>query len=395
MFLINWICQIIPVPQWLIPPVISLLLSGTIFLLWKRQGVNRAASLIAGLTILFFSLVDWLLLAELPVLNISYGPVVSSWVTFTLLLLVIYLVLTIFLRIMSHKKSNIFERCVHLSLATLWLFNLILITGLVDSMYIEPFNLNINNIRISAPPYIHDRPLRVIQLSDIHVERITKREQQLINIVNDLQADLILLTGDYVNIDYNLDPIAQNETRTVLTQLHAKYGIFAVSGSPMVDPPSALKAVFDETDIHLLNDEIIPIEFEQNTIFLVGISNIERERDRNTLIQLTSQIEPDNFIVLLYHVPDPEMVDTALASGVDLFLAGHTHGGQIRLPVIGSPIRFFGGWLGKYEIGEYDLGSTILYVNSGVGMEGLSMPRMRFLVPPEIALFELGSQEDP
>ncbi len=390
MFLINWICQVLPVPHWLIPPAISMLLAGIFFLLWKQQGVTRAASLTIYLTVLLFGIIDWLLLAGLPYFGLSFGPIESSWVILILLLAIFYLAMTVFVRFLTRANRKTFNQDVGLSLAALWLINLVMVAGIIDSMYIEPFNLKISIISLPTPSFLQDRPLRIIQLSDIHVERITKREQQLITIVNELQPDLILLTGDYVNIDYNQDTLAQSETRDVLSQLHAKYGTFAVSGSPMVDTPTAIRAIFDRSDIHLLRDEIISIELDENTLYLVGVSNLEHERDQNTLILLTSQLNPADYVIFLYHVPDPEMANVAMENGIDLFLAGHTHGGQIRLPLIGSPVRYFGGWPGEYEIGEYDLESTILYVNRGVGMEGLSMPRMRFNVPPEIALFELG-----
>jgi hypothetical protein len=74
--------------------------------------------------------------------------------------------------------------------------------------------------------------------------------------------------------------------------------------------------------------------------------------------------------------------------GVDLYFCGHTHGGQIRLPLLGALIT--SSELGKrYEMGRYKEKGTTLYVSRGLGMEGLGAPRARFLSPPEVILWNL------
>jgi len=78
----------------------------------------------------------------------------------------------------------------------------------------------------------------------------------------------------------------------------------------------------------------------------------------------------------------------ASQAGIDLYLCGHTHGGQIRLPLYGAMIT--SSRLGKqFEMGHYQINGTHLYVNRGVGLEGLGAPRIRFLCPPEVVLFTL------
>jgi predicted MPP superfamily phosphohydrolase len=72
----------------------------------------------------------------------------------------------------------------------------------------------------------------------------------------------------------------------------------------------------------------------------------------------------------------------------DLYLCGHTHGGQIRLPLFGALITSSDFWK-RYEMGRYEEGHTTLYVSRGLGMEGMGAPRARFLAPPEIVLWTL------
>ena len=97
-------------------------------------------------------------------------------------------------------------------------------------------------------------------------------------------------------------------------------------------------------------------------------------------------VPPNAPTVLLYHTPD--LIEVAAAEGVDLYLAGHTHGGQIRLPWYGALVT--ASRYGKrFEAGYYQVGPTQLYVSRGLGFEGLGAPRARFLCPPEIVELEV------
>ena len=93
--------------------------------------------------------------------------------------------------------------------------------------------------------------------------------------------------------------------------------------------------------------------------------------------------------MLLYHTPD--LMPQASALGMDLYLAGHTHGGQWRLPGFGS--IFTSSRYGKrYEMGLYREGDTVLYVSRGMGMEGFGMPRARLFCPPEVVSITLSAE---
>jgi predicted MPP superfamily phosphohydrolase len=89
---------------------------------------------------------------------------------------------------------------------------------------------------------------------------------------------------------------------------------------------------------------------------------------------------------LLYHIPD--LMPQASSLGVDLFLAGHTHGGQWRLPGFGAILTSSQYWK-RYEAGHYQEAGTHLYVSRGLGMEGFGTPRARFFCPPEVVALAL------
>jgi hypothetical protein len=94
----------------------------------------------------------------------------------------------------------------------------------------------------------------------------------------------------------------------------------------------------------------------------------------------------------LYHSPD--LAEAAAQAGVDLYLAGHTHGGQVRLPGWGALVTM-SAYGKRFEAGQYRLGPTTLYVSRGIGLEGLRLPRVRFLCPPEIVSIQLSAPKSP
>jgi hypothetical protein len=221
------------------------------------------------------------------------------------------------------------------------------------------------------------------------VERITPRERRMLEEADALQPDLIVLTGDYVNQDYLRDPVAIEAAREVLSQLDAPYGVYAISGTTDVHP--LMSELFDGLDnITVLDNHVEPVSLPGGTLFLVGISiNGDINIDREMLVSRLAEYPQGEYYLLLYHTPD--MIETAVSQGIRLFLAGHTHGGQVRLPFYGALVTL-SDYGKQYEMGRYQVGDTTLYVSRGLGMEGLGLPRIRFLCPPEMTLFLLGEQ---
>ena len=355
---------------------------GLVVLAWFFRPPFRQRWLLVSLVTLACGLVDAALLIALPHLGLSFGPVARSllMVNATRLSILVASLLAL-LALRSHVKWT------QPLVVNLVLVQVVLLVLEFDGLYIEPFRLTVTEVRQAAPVFLPDRPLRILQLSDLHVERITRRERLMLEKVTELQPDIIVLTGDYVNQDYLHDPRAQQDAREVISWLHAPYGVYAVSGT--TDPPSVMSAIFDGLDnVRVLDNEVAAISLPGGTLHLVGVSiNGDVDIDREMLGSLLAEYSPDAYFVLLYHTPD--LIGTASALEIPLYLAGHTHGGQIRLPFYGALVTF--SEYGKqYEMGRYQVGATTLYVSRGIGMEGLDMPRIRFLCPPEIVLFELG-----
>lgn len=320
---------------------------------------------------------EYILLILLPYFRLSFGPIGTPLFLFSfghLFLLGIELFLVNFFQ--QHPRAM-------LALAIGLQVSLVLLA--LDGLYFEPFRLTLTRQPIPAPQLIPGRNLRILQISDLHVERITRREQAVLEMTRSLQPDLIVLTGDYVNLDYLEDETALAEARKVISQLEAPYGIYAIIGS--VDTPRVMTTVFDGLkNIHILRDEIRAIDLPGGRLALLGMT-LNRPMEQQVLEGLAEQIPPNAYSLLLYHTPD--LIETASAAGIDLYLAGHTHGGQVRLPFYGAIVTS-SAYGKQYEMGAYTVAGTSLYVSRGLGMEGYGMPRLRFLCPPELTLFELG-----
>lgn len=342
------------------------------WLLWSTLGA------------LAFIALDWALLAMLPRLGLSFGPIWPPilWLIFPRLVFLAVAFLPPAIRRMW--KAGVSPKAWRTPFS-LWLALNLLFTGLeVDALYVEPFRMTVTEAQLPGPSLATGRPLRIVQLSDLHIEGITPREGEMLARVEDLAPDLILLTGDYVHLDSLDSPTALRDARLVLSQLHAPLGVFAVQGT--VDRESVLAEVFTGLPITLLRNETRRVPLAQGELFLIGLDVYTGRRNPETLARLTASLPSNAYTILLYHTPD--LIREAADAGIDLYLAGHTHGGQIRLPFYGALVTF--SKYGKqYEMGLYQVDSTYLYVTRGIGMEGLGLPRVRFLCPPEIVVIEL------
>ena len=349
----------------------------------KTHGAFRRLSRNHVLAILSLILLDLALLASLPCLNISYGPILVplvAWSTARLVVFLGWLISTRRYHAIENEKE--FRRRIRPFNSGFAALNLILVGVMIYGFIFEPHNLGVTYLELSTDRQLPQPSLRIIQISDIHVERLTHRERALLDQVVAAQPDMIVLTGDYLNISFLDDPVTYEQTRWLLSQLQAPLGVYAVNGS--VERPETMQKLFTGLDINVLDDETV--RPGNSELYLVGITRHWPSRETQTLKDLAAQTPTGAYTILLYHTPD--LIKTAAASNINLYLAGHTHGGQIRLPFYGALITFsaFGK---QYEMGQYAEDDTILYVSRGLGMEGSIAPRARFFCPPELVVIDL------
>jgi predicted MPP superfamily phosphohydrolase len=352
--------------------------------LWRIRHTpqpQRSIALEALLVSLGFAGLDALLLFALPRLEISFGSPRLPLVALLLGRGFLYIawVLT---RKRNKPQAVSSPHRRHLnSRWLLYLLNLALLGVVVEAFYIEPTSLSTTTFSLPAAGLEH--PLRIAHLSDLHIERTTARERKLAVALETLQPDLVLFTGDYLKSSRMDDPAAIQALRDLLATLHPPYGIYAVRGN--VDDADMMQTLFSGLPVTILEDAAVPIPGLPQ-VYLLGIPCCQLGRDRESLAHLATQMPAGAYQILLYHTPD--LIESAAADGINLYLAGHTHGGQIRLPFYGA-VFTFSAYGKRYEMGRYQVSSTTLYVNRGVGMEGSRAPQARFLCPPEVLLVEV------
>lgn len=331
------------------------------------------------------------LLVLLPVTGTSYGRVKPVAIVFSLIFLLIQglalLVLAGFLRLLIRLRRL---KKQHWLLAVYAGLQLLILGTLFYAFYIEPFWIDVTYHQVALakiPP--GTPPLKIVEISDIHMERWTRRETETIRRINQLAPDLILLAGDYINVDY-YEPTAYNDLHRFFAALHAKYGVYAVQG--VVDNYEGTRLQLPGTAVQMLENKQEKLVINELPIYLVGVSSTgdNSQWDAYQLEKAGANIPSEAVKLLLYHTPD--LAPEAAANHYDFYFCGHTHGGQIDLPFYGAVFTAsaFGH---KYASGLFDIGNNSqMYVTRGLGFEGLNMPRARFLARPEISVFTFVSK---
>jgi predicted MPP superfamily phosphohydrolase len=271
--------------------------------------------------------------------------------------------------------------------ALLALIGMALIAGIaVYATWIEPFKLGLTHETLQTAGWT--TPITVLHIGDIHVERITDRERKLNRLIHLVKPDVIVFTGDFVNLSYTHDERAYADIRQIIGEWRAPLGVYCVPGTPTVEPLERVKQFVAGLDnLTLLLNEWRTVETPGGKLHLLGmITTHVLSIDRAALHDAMQRAPADGLRLLLAHSPDiaPEAAD----AGIDWMLSGHTHGGQIRLPIVGALLS--ASHLGlRFVMGRYDVGQMTLYVSRGVGMEGYGAPRARFLCPPEVILWRV------
>ena len=246
---------------------------------------------------------------------------------------------------------------------------------------IEPYNYLISETNI----FIHNLPgrfegFRITQITDVHHSRILgiAEVQRVVEVAQQTKPDLIALTGDYTT-SYRryIEPCAE-----ALGVLKAPEGVWAVLGNHdhYTDPELTTRAL-ENAHISVLNNANTTIRRGSDVFQLSGIDDWSWAG--TNWPRALRGLDPKHPTVLLSH--QPSVLDLQESKDVSLILSGHTHGGQINLPLLGRPARFATKEL-KYAQGLFRRGQTQLYVSSGTGVIGLPL---RLGVRPEIAVLVL------
>ena len=223
--------------------------------------------------------------------------------------------------------------------------------------------------------------LRIVHVSDIQADPRTDDEllERYVDLVNGLDADLILFTGDLVT--RGMDHIGKGAE--ALARMQALYGTFACLGDHDIwSDPEGIQRRLGELGVRMGHNERIDLRIGEASVGLYVMTNAYSDRPSSR--GLREGVGGD-FAILLSHQPTPDVVDTAARVGYHLMTSGHTHGGQVSIQVFGwslSASRFET----PFVSGFHELGSMLLSVNNGLG---LTLAPIRFLAPSEVTLIAL------
>ncbi|MEW5766848.1 MAG: metallophosphoesterase [bacterium] len=257
---------------------------------------------------------------------------------------------------------------------------LIIITAYIDARYIELNWIKVEKVRIKCPPLAEPlKDVRIVFIADLHVRgKIGYRERRLVKIVNDLKPDIILLGGDYIVEEDDLEASLE-----VLGNLQASQGVFGIRGDyeHVIFDQKELVQRLRRAGVILLMDETRKIRIgDRPPFYLLGVDVHRKVID--DLERIMIDLPKEAPTLLLVH--QPWVVEPASEMGIDLVLAGDIHGGQMGIAWIRELTEDYARL--KYVSGLYQVGNTLLYVTRGIGW---THKQIRFLCRPEVTLIKI------
>jgi predicted MPP superfamily phosphohydrolase len=226
---------------------------------------------------------------------------------------------------------------------------------------------------------------KLLQVSDLHIDGRPLLTEKLGQLLAEVSADVCLITGDYRFDDEGTCEHIYPEMRKLLPSLTRPDGIFAILGNHDI---SEIAFALNDIGIRMLVNESVEIRRGDESIWIVGIDD-PFDYQCDDLPGALADVPLQHFKVLLAHTP--ELYQSASDFGIDLYLCGHTHAGQIRFPIVGS-IRNNASCPKEYAYGSWRHGSMQAYTSAGAGSSGLPI---RYNCPPEVTLIELRRGKKP
>jgi uncharacterized protein len=300
-----------------------------------------------------------------------------NMVVWTFSLFSVLILLLIALSWYRKKRLSLFNKAAILLV-------LVGMASFVDAYWIEPNWLQTEQVMIHDPELAKVlEGIKVVQISDIHLQGgIGDLERDLIAQVNALKPDLLFITGDFFSDKQKWELAAEV---TALSELIRSFktttGIFGVAGNydgPLNDP--AIMKEFKAAGIDILINENRAVALPNHkTLYLAGFDDSWNKRAN---LRAFNGIPPGVPVVLLAH--DPDNFGEGIGAGVNLILAGHTHGGQIGISFLIEKSNSANK--SSFMRGLFDRGKTKMYVNRGIATTHIPI---RFFNRPEITVFAI------
>lgn len=278
-------------------------------------------------------------------------------------------------------------------------FILTVVFCLSYAYFIEPRQLVVRQVDLKVLGWDSKLDgLKIAILSDIHAgsNYVTKdRLRQIVSVVNKADPDLVVILGDFVSPgrgEFQIVEMPESEIADGLSGLRARLGVYAVFGNWDFWSERILRRELGKVGIRILENEVVVIEQEGTKFRLFGLEDHTKFGSWKPKIEKWKEIlaptEEEGDLIVLEHSPDvlPMITGERLISPkLRLILAGHTHGGQVWLPLIGSPLvpSSYGQ---RYVRGHIRENGVDMFVTTGIGT---SILPIRFMVPPEVVILRV------
>ena len=221
----------------------------------------------------------------------------------------------------------------------------------------------------------------ILHLSDLHIDGTDGLTEALVPLLSRLRPDICVMTGDYRFKDHGSCEPVYPLLRELVSSIRARHGTFGILGN---HDSSEIAYRLEDMGVRMLLNENVEIESGGSSLFLLGVDD-PFDYHCDDLSRAQDSVPSGSFQVLLAH--SPELYAEAAAAGVDLYLSGHTHAGQIRIPGFGS-LRHNASCPRGYSFGHWRHLEMQGYTSAGLGCSSLPV---RYNCPPEIVLIELKS----
>ena len=256
--------------------------------------------------------------------------------------------------------------------------------------FVEPNRLIVRHEKIQIDQWPRElNDFRIAVLSDIHAGGAFIDERKLRTIVertNALQPEMIVILGDFISGDGRRHPLRMEPAvfAPILKEFRAPLGVYSVLGNHdwWYDGRHVRQAL-EQNGIKVLDDEVLTVDARGTSFWLVGLADLWTRPQR--IPQTMAQVPENTTVIALTHNPD---IFPSVPSRVQLLIAGHTHGAQVHLPLIGYVVEPSNRYGERYAQGHIYENGHHLFVTTGIGT---SIVSVRFGVPPEIVLLTVKS----
>ncbi len=245
----------------------------------------------------------------------------------------------------------------------------------------------LGHLKITYYPYYKNslpedlEHFRIVQLSDFHLKSFGKHQDKLISMIEKCEPNLIVFTGDMIN----KETADLEQLKFLLDGIHKFAPIYSVTGNHEEESAyynkvckNKLKELYQQYSVCMLENTTKTISVGKATLYLHGF-----DYTWNLTTSIRIRKNPDEFHLLLFH--DAQRIDVLSNLDYDMILCGHTHGGMIRLPLLGGILGNHGELFPKFDYGEYKIENTVSIVSGGLGNSKIP----RFYNPPEVVCIEL------